>query len=347
MQSSSVRKIIDGIYSIRVPMPDYRPTSVNAYLIKGEPKSLLIDPGLDLDICEKILRAGLAELDISLDSADLLITHSHGDHAGMLYRLAKSDTNVYLNAFLLEHKGSYRKYIEQLSHSVELSAQTTYDADISPNRVYPFLISRISAPPVGGIHKYCHNGDTLSYGGREYIYLTTPGHCEDHCCLFSPQDGILISGDIILANTYPAVSDFKIKDWHLVEYFESLKKIEDLDVNLICPGHGAGFDLKPRCLKTREYHFQRLCSTVELIQTEALTASEIAQRLNRRHHGRSWSSLLPYQRFTAVAENLAYINFLCECGMASSRSSSDNMLRYTCADYDKERLRHLCFALDM
>ena len=209
--------------------------------------------------------------------------------------------------------------------------------------MYPFLISRISALPVGGIHKYCHDGDTLSYGGREYIYLTTPGHCEDHCCLFSPQDGILISGDIILANTYPAVSDFKIKDRHLIEYFESLKKIEALDVNVICPGHGPGFDLKPRCLMTREYHFQRLCSTMELIRPETLTASEIARRLNRKYHGRSWSSLLPYQRFTAVAENLAYINFLCECGMASSCAGPDNMLHYTCSDYDKDRLRYLCF----
>ena len=342
MQSSSVRKIIDGIYSIRVPMPDYRPSSVNAYLIKGEPRSLLVDPGLYLDICENILRAGLAELGVSIESVDLLITHSHGDHAGMLYRLAEPDTNVYLNSFLFEHGGSYRKYIEQLSHSVELYAQTTYDEDISPKKVYPFLISRISALPVGGIHKYCHDGDTLSYGGREYIYLTTPGHCEDHCCLFSPQDGILISGDIILANTYPAVSDFKIKDRHLSEYFESLKKIEALDVNVICPGHGPGFDLKPRCLMTREYHFQRLCSTMELIRTETLTASEIARRLNRKYHGRSWSSLLPYQRFTAVAENLAYINFLCECGMASSCAGPDNMLHYTCSGYDKDRLRYLC-----
>ncbi|MCX6527851.1 MAG: MBL fold metallo-hydrolase, partial [Actinobacteria bacterium] len=30
---------------------------------------------------------------------------------------------------------------------------------------------------------------------REWVALHTPGHTEDHLCLFDPEGGVLLSGD--------------------------------------------------------------------------------------------------------------------------------------------------------
>jgi len=67
--------------------------------------------------------------------------------------------------------------------------------------------------------------------------IWTPGHTEGGMCLYNPDDKILISGDTVFAEA-------KYGTWYgesgsLDAMVESLRKLTELDVDFILPGHGA------------------------------------------------------------------------------------------------------------
>jgi len=74
------------------------------------------------------------------------------------------------------------------------------------------------------------DGDTH----RGLTAVATPGHAEDHVCLFS-DDGVCFSGDLVLGEG----STFVPPDGgSLVAYLDSLERVRALEPSLICPGHG-------------------------------------------------------------------------------------------------------------
>jgi glyoxylase-like metal-dependent hydrolase (beta-lactamase superfamily II) len=66
-----------------------------------------------------------------------------------------------------------------------------------------------------------------------FATIPTPGHAPDHVCLLLGR--VLFSGDLILG----AGSSYVPPDGgSLVAYLESLRRVGELDLELICPGHG-------------------------------------------------------------------------------------------------------------
>ena len=63
--------------------------------------------------------------------------------------------------------------------------------------------------------------------------IPTPGHASDHVCLLLGR--VLFSGDLILGEGSSYVPP---DGGSLVAYLESLRRVGELDLELICPGHG-------------------------------------------------------------------------------------------------------------
>jgi glyoxylase-like metal-dependent hydrolase (beta-lactamase superfamily II) len=63
--------------------------------------------------------------------------------------------------------------------------------------------------------------------------LATPGHSADHLCFLS--DGVCFSGDLVLGEGYTIVPP---DAGSLVAYLASLRRLQELGLELICPGHG-------------------------------------------------------------------------------------------------------------
>jgi glyoxylase-like metal-dependent hydrolase (beta-lactamase superfamily II) len=63
--------------------------------------------------------------------------------------------------------------------------------------------------------------------------LPTPGHAEDHVCLL--LDGACFTGDLILGEGSSYVPP---DGGSLVAYLESLRRLAEVELELLCPGHG-------------------------------------------------------------------------------------------------------------
>ncbi len=63
--------------------------------------------------------------------------------------------------------------------------------------------------------------------------LGTPGHAVDHLCFLT--DGVCFSGDLVLGEGFSIVPP---DAGSLSAYLDSLRRLQELDLELICPGHG-------------------------------------------------------------------------------------------------------------
>jgi glyoxylase-like metal-dependent hydrolase (beta-lactamase superfamily II) len=66
-----------------------------------------------------------------------------------------------------------------------------------------------------------------------FATLPTPGHAADHVCFL--LDGVCFAGDLILGEGSSYVPP---DGGSLVAYLDSLRRLAELDLELICPGHG-------------------------------------------------------------------------------------------------------------
>jgi glyoxylase-like metal-dependent hydrolase (beta-lactamase superfamily II) len=72
--------------------------------------------------------------------------------------------------------------------------------------------------------------------GEEHLGLTalaTPGHAPDHFCFLT--GGVCFAGDIVLGEGSTIVP---ADPGAMSAYLDSLRRLQGLDLELICPGHG-------------------------------------------------------------------------------------------------------------
>lgn len=80
-----------------------------------------------------------------------------------------------------------------------------------------------------------NDGDTLTIAGEKIEVMHTPGHTVGHLSLYIPSKKILIAGDNVVAEgtTWIGAPDGDMKD-----YLETMRRLKDLDLDKIGPGHG-------------------------------------------------------------------------------------------------------------
>jgi glyoxylase-like metal-dependent hydrolase (beta-lactamase superfamily II) len=101
----------------------------------------------------------------------------------------------------------------------------------------------------------------ISFARREWVAVHTPGHTEDHLCLFDPEHGLMLCGDHVLPTITPHISGLMKARDPLALFFRSLDKVASFgpQVKMALPAHGNVFDdLAGRANDIKEHHVGRL-----------------------------------------------------------------------------------------
>ena len=80
-----------------------------------------------------------------------------------------------------------------------------------------------------------HDGDVIEGDGVTLLALHTPGHASDHLCYYLPQEKAVFTGDVVLGGSTTVIP---AEDGDLLDYLNSLKRLQSLDVERIYPAHG-------------------------------------------------------------------------------------------------------------
>ena len=161
-------------------------------------KKILVDPG-HRHLFQHVKR-GLAQIETTPEQIDVvLVTHGHPDH--------------------LEMVGSFGP--------ATLWAMSRIDYEF----VMKYIGSHMDFPAPAF---FLQEGD-LTLGDKTFRVILTPGHSPGSVCLFWPEKKVLFTGDVVFSQSIgrtdlPGGSGKQLK--------ESISRLAELDVEVLCPGHG-------------------------------------------------------------------------------------------------------------
>lgn len=97
-----------------------------------------------------------------------------------------------------------------------------------------------------GVDRAVADGETLRLGDHEYVALHTPGHADDHLCLYAEDAGILFAGDLVFGNGGFGRTDLPGGDRAtLIESVDRLLDRVDPDLAELHAGHGPSISTDP------------------------------------------------------------------------------------------------------
>lgn len=304
-----VQEIIKNIYRIQVPMTGNSLKYLNAYLLRGEIRSLLIDTGFCNEESRTALLGALADLDVHIEQTDLFITHFHPDHSGLVPEIALPSTKVMLSRAEIELVGlAGRERMRDRLYSHYRANGFPDQESEQARRSHP---GNAFTSPREVVYSPVDDGELLHYAGYTLRVILCPGHSPAQACLYLEDEQILFTGDHILFDITPGIATWVDPPIALASYLDSLKKLRGLPVRLALPGHRMGANgIDERIDFLLEHHRQRLNEAESILRDNpGLNGYELAGRMRWRSPD-SWKEFSPQLRHFAMGETLAHLEYL-------------------------------------
>ena len=80
-----------------------------------------------------------------------------------------------------------------------------------------------------------NHGDLIATKEYSLETIHTPGHASNHLCFYLEKHKCLLTGDHIMDGSTVVIAP---PDGNMTEYIDSLKLLEDYDIDYFAPGHG-------------------------------------------------------------------------------------------------------------
>ena len=273
------------IHLLRIPTP-FPVGPVNVYLLEGEPLTL-VDVGPLTDEALETLMAGLQQLGYSLsDLKQVVITHAHHDHFGLARKVVEAS-----GAALLSFREN-KLPVEDFENWWDERA--SYIADLVVREGAP-VGSVKEMDVIRGFGRYAtsvphltplDDNDTLRMGEATWQALHTPGHALGHLCFYHQESKLLLSGDHLLRDitSNPILETpregMPDRPRSLPHYLQSLRRIRELDIRKVLPGHGEPvYDHRAQIDEILSHHTVREGLILQLLRQKDYTAYELGVAL--------------------------------------------------------------------
>jgi glyoxylase-like metal-dependent hydrolase (beta-lactamase superfamily II) len=348
---TEVTEVAPGILRMQLPISFTGLGHVNCYALEDDRGFTIVDPGLPGPKTLKALNQRLGQAGGKLKQVHtVVVTHSHPDHfgsAGIIRQRygAQVVTHERFRTWFDPDEGDDVAAAAEAQHT---EAQPTGPGPASrpAQRTSAEIRERMSSPtpwggrpphpPVSGLKlkvmrvmakRYLktpapsvrlEDAQHVTLGGREWVALYTPGHTEDHLCLYDPSDGVVLSGDHVLPTITPHISGLGSSEDSLADYVSSLDRMAGLpDVSVVLPAHGHPFDDLPgRVEAIKRHHDERLDVLREA--TGRLGPATVEQLSHEMFRPRSWGPM-------AESETYAHLEHLRLAGEAVAEKQGDKL----------------------
>jgi len=316
----------EQLYKIVLPTP-FAVGDVNVFVIKGQTVTL-IDAGIKTEAAWSVFKEKLNEIGLKPDDIkQVVLTHHHPDHVGMLDFFDK-------DIAIVGHAKN-QPWISQNPDFFEW-----YDAFFEDHfmkagvdeRFRPYL-KRLKASM-----KYsCHRSLTTSVQEGDYIpdleswkVLEVPGHAQSHIALYNERTAVMIGGDLLLKHISsnpliePPMKPSGERPKTLLQYNHSLRRLLDLEINCIYTGHG------DEVLHVRELVQERLQKqsdradkVLSMIKERPQTAFDICKQL--------FPTIYEKELGLTLSETIGQLDFLEDANKISTHEKESTLIYSVCS----------------
>lgn len=303
---------------------------------------LLLDAGPDLEGSWELAVAQAEGLGFEPgDVRAVLVTHCHIDHAGLATRWAAAGARVLAGAMDVPALLSGRdRYEERTSLRLEALRRhgcppEVIEAQRGQAGRHGYRWARC---PAGSVQAAADGAEFALEGGARLRVISAPGHTPGNLVGWVEATGELYSGDTLLPGTIPTPGlHFPFLEgpdgpdgapgprWpSLPPFLHSVRRLRQLPVRRILPGHGAPVEDPARLLDRFEAHHGRRAAAIRrLLGEQPDSAYGIARRLFPR--------IGPLQLAQATTEAIGHLDVLYGAGEAL-REESGGVVRFRVAN---------------
>ncbi|MCJ7654150.1 MAG: MBL fold metallo-hydrolase [Dehalococcoidia bacterium] len=320
-----VEELLPDLYRVEIPLPGSPLKALNSYIVKGRERFLIIDTGLNREECLRPMLSALKKLEVDLNRTDFFITHLHADHSGLVGALVTDTSKVYFN------RPEASSVAFQISEDFWKGLFAFYHSNGFPEDE----IKKVREGHPG--YRYSirnqinltvtDEGDEIEVGDYLFRCIETPGHSPGHTCLYEASKKVLVCGDHILFDITPNITYWGQLKNSLKQYLTNLEKVYTLDVNLVLPGHrNLWNNHRKRIMELQEHHRNRLDEVLFALEDSEKTAWEVAPYITWDIGCNSWEEFPSVQKWFAVGETIAHLDYLEADGRARKETKNHKVL---------------------
>ncbi len=342
--TEEITELAPGVLRSQLPIDIPGLGHVNCYFLEDERGVAVVDPGLPHKDSYVALEARLKSAGFPLKRVHtVIVTHSHPDHfggAGWLRAETGADIVSHRSFKLMwDPTESPDADVEDAPDLLDAQDQSLQNPRRFPWEATPWGGPGMSIPlkrrmwfraarrfpnmrkmPVPTVR--LDEADTIRLARRDWIAVHTPGHTDDHLCLFDPTEGCMLCGDHVLPTITPHIGGLGTSRDPLATFFGSLDKVAAYgpQVTIALPAHGNPFsDLAGRANEIKQHHAGRL----EKLRETSIELSRPATVMEMSSHLFSPRA----QGAMADSETFAHLEHLRLSG-EMERRNNDGVLEY-------------------
>ena len=223
----AAQEVTPNVHSLHVKLDWFpQPYPPNVHLIIDGAEGALIDAGFPDDQSYDARLEMLGAFP-GVKVRYIVITHHHFDHASGARRL-RAETGARIVMHRDEAPLLARAAKEELPSDVEVPEDRKEFVEMTRKW-------RTEAAD-GAPDELVSDGDTLKIGGLTLRMVHTPGHTAGHLSPFLEEGRVLFAGDNVLGVGTTVVPPPPHGD--MSQYIESLRKMQSLEADVMCCGHG-------------------------------------------------------------------------------------------------------------
>src|SRR5918995_4055150 len=254
---------------LAIPLPLAHVGSVNAWLLPGDPVTL-IDTGPRDDAALAALEDGLRREGLDVEDIELLLaTHHHLDHIGLAATIQRrSGARVAVLDRVADYAGRYsveveedRRFARALMVHHGVPGQVVDDTE----DFWDYI--RAATEDVSADLRLA-DGDRVRAGGRSLRVVARPGHSTTDTLFVDERDAVAFAGDHLLAavssNTEIRAPD-RAQDGRArsrLRYLENLEHTQAMPLARLLTGHGAPVTDHARLVDARLRDHRSRCERI-------------------------------------------------------------------------------------
>jgi glyoxylase-like metal-dependent hydrolase (beta-lactamase superfamily II) len=276
---------METIVPIPLPLPHIK--SVNTWLLRGEPLTLVDTGPRDAEALDA-LEAGLRRAGVRVEDLELVLaTHHHHDHVGLVATIAERS-----GASVAAHDGvaAYgERFHERAAADREFSRALMRHHGVPPAAIeaneWLFDYIRDTSEAFATDARLA-DGDVVRAGGRDLRVVARPGHSTTDTLFVDDATGIAFVGDHLLAgvssNTeiYPAAEPDGTRPRSRAAYLAGLARTARMPLTRLFTGHGRPVTAHERLIVSRFAEHDGRCRRIAaILRAGPRTAYEVATEL--------------------------------------------------------------------